>query len=282
MHSIRWICLSATFLLTLLLVGLGAHPTQAQELPPGTVPPPLFLPLISVEERLPPPGRYEAIPVESRADNRPAATHGDLNLALRGYTPTTASLMLVDLGGDTDPQAPQLAGIVSPTRLPSITAAYQVFDWDWRCGTDGCRGAPLTAWEATLVEAAIHPYAPLYLPPRGPEIYGGGYRALVLYAEPTRLTLAYTRRDGADHGYVLHLEGIHVDAGLVTLYQQVDATGRQQLPALRNGERLGYADRSGRIKLAIRDTGQFMDPRSRKDWWVGFLLVNGECSMVNC
>jgi hypothetical protein len=274
MAAIRWICLSATFLLTLLLVGLGFQPTQAQEPPSGTIPPPIFLPLIAREDPLPPPASYEALPVESRADNRPAATHADLNLALRGYTPTTASLALVDLNGDTDPQAPQLASIFSPTRLPSITAAFQVFDWDWNCGDDGCRGDPLTAWEATMIEAATEPSEPLYLPARGPEIHSGGYRALVLYAEPRRLTLAYTRRDGADHGYVLHLEDIQVDAGLVALYQQLDAAGRQQLPALRNGERLGYASRSGRIRLAIRDTGEFLDPRSRKDWWVGFLMSN--------
>jgi hypothetical protein len=40
------------------------------------------------------------------------------------------------------------------------------------------------------------------------------------------------------------------------------------LPALRGSQALGRA-RDASIGVAIRDTGSFMDPRSRKDWWQG-------------
>ena len=39
-----------------------------------------------------------------------------------------------------------------------------------------------------------------------------------------------------------------------------------QLPALRAEQAFGRA-RGDEIMVSIRDTGSFMDPRSRKDWW---------------
>ena len=66
--------------------------------------------------------------------------------------------------------------------------------------------------------------------PSGPPI-GGGYGALVLYAEPTRLTLKYTREDNVVSGFTLHLENICDDANLLALYRQLNAAGRSQLPA---------------------------------------------------
>jgi hypothetical protein len=68
---------------------------------------------------------------------------------------------------------------------------------------------------------------------------------------------------------VVHLEDIQVDAGLLALYQQENSAGRGRLPALRNGQRVGVAS-SNTFKVAIRDTGSFMEPRSRKDWWHGY------------
>jgi hypothetical protein len=243
-------------------------PTVAQ----GTVPPLLYLPVITQEVPAEP-GVYDAVLVASRrGDNRPAAHHADLNLALRGYTDTVAALNLIDLGGDTVPDAPQLAGLFAPLRLPTFLAAYQVYDWDWGCGPDGCRGDPLTLWEVTLLEVATMPDEPLFIPTREPEIHGGGYRALVIYAESTRLTLVYTRHDGVEIGYAVHLEDLEVDAGLLALYEALDVAGRTRLPALRNGERLGYADGAS-VKVAIRDTGQFMDPRVRKDWWMSYVVA---------
>jgi hypothetical protein len=40
------------------------------------------------------------------------------------------------------------------------------------------------------------------------------------------------------------------------------------LPALRPGQPIGRAPGS-EIDAAIRDSGAFLDPRSRKDWWQG-------------
>jgi hypothetical protein len=56
---------------------------------------------------------------------------------------------------------------------------------------------------------------------------------------------------------------------LLALYRAKDAAGRKELPALRNNERFANASGSA-IKVAIRDTGSFMDPRVRKNWWKGY------------
>jgi hypothetical protein len=106
------------------------------------------------------------------------------------------------------------------------------------------------------------------MPSRGPEIYGGGYVVLVVYAEPTRLTGVYTREDSVANGYAVHFEEICVDPNLLALYQANNATGRGSLPAVRNGDVIGTA-MYGEVLVAIRDRGTFKDPRSRKDWWQG-------------
>jgi hypothetical protein len=91
-----------------------------------------------------------------------------------------------------------------------------------------------------------------------------------LYAEERRLTITYTRRDTAAIGYMIHLEDFAVHPDLLALYRQMNAAGRRRLPALRNGEIVGIADR-GSVKIATRDTGSFLDPRTCKDWWMAYM-----------
>lgn len=253
---------------------------QAQESPGETMPPaPLYLPIVARQEAPTPtptpaptqtPQVYNAISVEPPPSDRPATIHGDLNLALRSYITTTGHLGLVNYGGDTDPLAPQIDGMFAPPRLPAFYSVHQVYEWDWNCGADGCRGEPITDYPVTLIEMETAPNEPISIPRRTPNIYTGDFKALVLYAEERRLTITYTRRDTAAIGYMIHLEDFAVNPGLLALYQATNAAGRGQLPALRNGEIVGVADR-GSVKIATRDTGQFLDPRACKDWWSGYL-----------
>ena len=212
---------------------------------------------------------YNAIPVPPPPADRPAAVHGDLNLALRGYEPVTAYLGLVPYDGGTDSAAPQLRGLFADRRTPAFRAVYQVYDWNWACGGDGCRGNLLSTYDVTLLgmltgpgEAIRIPEVPM--PDR--QIYGGGYAALVLYAEEGRITLKYTRDDNVVQGYTVHLENVCVDPNLLALYRDCDGQGRGTLPALRVGEALGTAS-GAEIQAAVRDNGTFLDPRSQKDWW---------------
>jgi hypothetical protein len=190
--------------------------------------------------------------------------HPDVNLAIRSYTPTIAYLGLVDYAGNVDPDAPQLYTLFDDQRTPIFNAAYQVYRWDWTCN---CRSGPITKWDMTLLGMQTTPGEIIHLPEAGYDV-GSGYGALVLYAEPTRLTLKYTPEDNVVAGYTLHLENICVDENLLALYQQLNAAGRSQLPALRPGQPLGRAPDT-EIDAAIRDNGAFLDPRSRKDWWQG-------------
>ena len=123
--------------------------------------------------------------------------------------------------------------------------------------------------QATLISLAAGAGERLGIPHRRAQIYGGGYKAMVLYAEPTRITLGYTRDDSVANGYTVHLEGICVDPNLVTLYRNSNGAGRGFLPALREDEVLGTAP-NGSVLIAVRDRGVFFDPRSRLDWWQGF------------
>ena len=207
---------------------------------------------------------YASLTPDSAPTDRPAHEHGDINLALRGYVPAHGLLGLVDYSGATDSHPPQLAGLWADGRLPRFLGNHQVRQWDWDRNSPG---EPISHPQVTLLAVETWPGEPLHLPARGATI-GSGYEALVLYADLDRITLKYTREDDVVWGYTLHVEGVCVEPRLLALYHSLDHAGRNRLPALDPGQAFGRA-RGSEIKVAIRDTGSFMDPRSRKDWWQG-------------
>lgn len=207
---------------------------------------------------------YGALGIASGTTDRPADQHADLNLALRGYRVVNSYRGLVDYDGSADNNAPQLWGLFGDRRTPDISHTYQVYDWDWGSNT---RADPIEDFEVTLVGFATAPGESIFTPDFGHEI-GLGYVALVLYADTNRLTLEYTLNDNVTGGYTLHLEGVCVETPLLDLYRERNNAGRGSLPAVRPGQVLGHAQGS-EIGVAIRDRGAFLDPRSRKDWWIG-------------
>jgi hypothetical protein len=213
---------------------------------------------------------YVSLSITGPVTNRPADAHPDLNLAIRGYVATKAPAQLVDYGtAPSDARAPQLAGLLGGRlKLGSpipFAGMAQVHDWTWATGQ---RGAVLQAWPVTLAGLATLPGDTVHVPAAGYDI-GSGLQVLVLYATSERVTLKYTREDNVVAGYTLHLEGVCVEPRLRALYEQLNAAGRHELPALRPGQALGRA-RGTQLDVAIRDTGTFMDPRSRLDWWHGW------------
>ncbi len=207
---------------------------------------------------------YGTLPIVGPPTDRPADKHGDINLALRGYEKTGAKAGLIDMSGPTDHRAPQLASLFADKRTPEITTVYRVNNWDWG---RNARGNPVTDFEVSLVGMKVAPGEVIGVPKADYDI-GQGYQVLVLYASQERITLKYTGEDSVVSGYAIHIDGVCVEPGLLALYEKMNAAGRRQLPALRAEQPLGRA-RGTEIQVAIRDTGRFMDPRVRKDWWRG-------------
>ena len=248
-------------------------PTPPEAPPPEPPPPPEPEPEPEpeppAEEGIDPcdpiPGEsYGTLPIVGSPTDRPAAEHGDLNLALRGFTSTQAELGIIDVSGPDDPQSPQLASLFGDNRTGVFSRVYRVNDWDWSTNSPG---QPLTRWDVTLAGFEVEPGEPIHVPKSGYEI-GRGYAVLVLYADRERITLKYTGEDNVVKGYTIHVEGICVTPDLLALYEQMNAAGRSDLPALRAGQAFGRA-RGSEIQVAIRDVGQFMDPRVRRGWWRG-------------
>ena len=65
---------------------------------------------------------------------------------------------------------------------------------------------------------------------------------------------------------MVQLDGICVEPSLLALYEEEDAAGRFYLPALYGQQALGRAN-AEEVRVAVRDTGTLMDPRSRNEWW---------------
>ncbi len=230
----------------------------------------IYLPLVVKPESCPsiPGETYDALSVNSAPTDRPAEIHADLNLSMRGYElNSTAYKGLVDIGGNTDGNSPQLPGLFADNRTGVFSDVYRVYDWNWNCN---CRGALLSSPLVTLAGLATTPAETIHVPDSGYAIgaLANGYEVLVLYASLDRITLKYTREDNVVHGYTLHVENVCVEPSLLALYEERNAAGRGTLPALYPGQAFGTAKGSA-IGVAIRDNGTFMDPRSRKDWWRG-------------
>lgn len=234
------------------------EPQPAPE-PPPEPPPPAVDPCAAISNE-----SYGTLPIVGPPTDRPADAHGDINLALRGYSKTDSTVGLIDMGGPTDNRAPQLAGLFADNRTGVFTNVYRVNHWDWGSNS---RGGPIDDYKVTLAGLRVEPGETIHVPGAGYDI-GQGNQVLVLYATQERITLKYTGEDTAATGYAIHVEGICTEPSLLTLYERMNSEGRGHLPALRAGQAFGRAI-GEEIRVAIRDTGRFMDPRVRKDWWAG-------------
>ncbi|MGQ9681645.1 MAG: hypothetical protein ACUVX9_03805 [Anaerolineae bacterium] len=274
-------------LFVLLMAALSNSGSAAQGKAAGTV----FLPLVQVPAPTPTPScgltgaQYISIGVmQYDEDNpvRPAASHADKNLGLRGYVPNTDSDLqrdLVSYNGSTDPSAPQLATLFSPARVPSLVGFYRVHSWIWAPSSvgPGQRGAPLTTWRVTALGFGTAPGEVLRVPQSGYMVHHNpDLTAIITFADEDSITIHWTREDTSALGYTLHVDGICTDPNLLALYRALDGGARYEyhgrgwwgysLPALGPQQPFGTA-RTNQIVVAISDAGNFMDPRSCRCWW---------------
>ncbi len=209
---------------------------------------------------------------------RPAWNHADKNLDLRGYSATSGTKALINIGRDPNEtsQPPQLATLFSPARVPTISTLYRVNNWNWATSPNpGTRGTPITNPAVTLLGLATTPGEQLHASTHGRNIgndFGLG-GSMVIYADANSVTLHFTREDSAARGYTVHVDNICTDPNLLALYNALDGGARYaypspgyNLPGLTAGKVFGTA-RGAEIGVALVDTGAFMDPRSCLEWW---------------
>jgi hypothetical protein len=205
---------------------------------------------------------------------RPAWNHADKNLALRGYSSTNAARVLVDHGSDDPNQPPQLATLFSPNRVPAFSSAHRANTWNWAPSpSPGSRGGPITDWPVTVLGLRTTQGEALRVPASGYNI-GGGMEVIVLFADQDSIAFKYTREDSVGpNGYTLHVDNLCTDPNLLAVYAAHDGgaryifgSGSYNLPNLPAGQVFGTA-RASEIRVAIVDSGAFMDPRSCNEWW---------------
>ena len=216
---------------------------------------------------------------KAEADNplRPAYNHADKNLALRSYaidnSLSNPEKQIQALYTATDPNTPNLHTMFNPSRVPTVLNVYDVYNWIWATSPNpGTRDSvPVgTVWPITVIGAQVTPGETIRTPSSGYDL-GQGVAAIVLYAASNRITLNYTRDDNAAHGYTIHIEDICVDMNLLALYNSLESAGRYSQPSfnlitLTALQPIGTAMGS-EMRIVIRDSGGFMDPRSLTDWW---------------
>lgn len=202
--------------------------------------------------------------------NIPTEQNPEINLALRGYEEVNEKPELVNYGGDTDPIMPPSIGTMF-TRTPNIVKTYRVHKWDWG---NGRRNSELeTNWPVNLIGLATNPGEPLVGPKAGREI-GGGNVLMTLLATRTSATFTHSTGDNHTDGYTIHVDNFCIDPNLLASYNQENAAGRGSLPVIRPGQVFGYGNGSD-VRIAIRDSGDWMDPRAKKDWWQGSDAIPG-------
>jgi len=205
---------------------------------------------------------YTLVPTVGAKSDRPAAEHPDLNVKIRGFSNTGGTLGLVDIGGPTDDRAPRLWSLFSDSREPAFVANLRVYDWDWATMK---KLGPIASPEVTAVDFGTTPGEDIKLPRSGYEI-APGLSARVLFLDEDSITLKYTGEDNVVSGYTVHVLDVCLEPKLRETYNNANASGRDSLPALTTGQAFARAHGT-RMRVIIRDTGAFMDPRARKDWW---------------
>lgn len=190
-------------------------------------------------------------------DQRP-----ELRFSVNGYHPAAEEKMLVDYLGDTDIYLPP--NFATLLTRPSIndfifSNVYKANNETdkWKVQILGIQTAP---GEDIKVPASYH----------HPASEGSKkWQAYVLYAKNNNLTLKYSATDSIADGYTVYIEGICIDPNLIQAYNNCRSNppaAMYLLPVIEDNSVVGKTNNT-EIRVAIRDAGEMMDPRSRKDWW---------------
>jgi hypothetical protein len=198
-----------------------------------------------------------------------AAASPDLNMNVRGWYAVEEYPGFVQYpyppGEPPDTQHPLRLSNIAGSTVASFFSTYQAYDWDWL----GCNCAvprSPSPYPVTMLGLRTTPGQALRIAGRNLPVDPRGFTAMVLYADAGQIALKYTWEDRVDTGYLVHLVNLCVDPNLVALYRRLNAAGRHTLPAVYNLSIIGTA-LGDEVDVIVRDSGSFLDPRSRQDWW---------------
>jgi hypothetical protein len=237
----------------------------------------VYLPLVAKPETCPEVSinQYALIDVQGGyyKSNRLTDENADFRLSILGYETVQELLQRVEYGGPTDPNAPNFYNIFKPRRDIAFAVAYKRREWNWNENAEPPYGTPgglNNDWPVSVLDLIATQGEAVYIPrSQVPITSAGPYVAMVLYADEDELTVHYGDRDVVDSGYAIYLANFCVDPNLVALYRAQLSAGKRatgKLPMLTNDQIVGTAKQNF-VTVAVRDSGPFLDPRSRKDWW---------------
>ncbi len=202
---------------------------------------------------------YSSLSVVGDGGPNPDAEHdAGYNIGLLGYDVVAAEKTFTYYGPTMDLQAPQFYFLFEDHAQRNVvfSQVYNLRNGD---------GTPVQEqWPVTYLGLGVATNEVIGTPDSGYDIQYG-YDAMVIYASQQRIAINYGRNDTLA-GYTVYIDGICVEPSLLALYQQLNAAGRNDLPVVQGGQPLGRAW-STEVRIAIRDTGRLLDPRSQDDWW---------------
>ncbi len=192
--------------------------------------------------------------------------------------PEPEDLRKINVGGPTDNLAPQLNTLVGTVSNPDpvFTTLHTVKHWNSGSGLGPYIQADYTGnWGVTLAGVQAPAGAEIKVPHSGYTIDGENHQVTVLYATDTDVTIHYGTQDSIAVGYAIHLLDFNVSDELLAAYNENEANGRTTLISLPCGYVLGTSN--GSVRVAMRDTGSFIDPRIGKDWWDHAPITSTTC-----
>jgi len=204
------------------------------------------------------------MPLNSDPVNNP-----EINLRLRGFGPVNESTDLISRNGNNyglDIKMPPQISTLFGGPIPQIIKTYIVYAWDFKNQKSLAPQSATPNFKVHLVGLDAQPGQKLYGLKAGRKINSKGDVFMVLYANEKDITFTHSASDTLMGGYLYFFIDICVDPNLLNKYKELNDLGRNQLPVVGPGQVFGYASNVD-IKVGIRDTMSFMDPRYREDWW---------------
>lgn len=194
----------------------------------------------------------------------------EINLRLRNFGPVNEGANLISRNGnmyglDTEAMPPQISSLFGGP-VPQIIKTYVVYEWDFQNNKSLAPQQASPNYKVHLVGLQAIPGQKLLGLKAGRQIDPAGDVFMVLYATKTDITFTHSPSDSLLGGYLFYFVDICVDPNLLAKYQADNVGGRGQLPVVGKGQVFGYAGNSD-IKVGIRDTMSFVDPRYKEDWW---------------